>query len=57
MGSLSFKIYQGDITAVQVEAIVNGTNTDLDLSLGGVSKAIKTKGGKELQKQGGILLF
>ena len=34
MGSLSFKIYQGDITAVQVEAIVNGTNTDLDLSLG-----------------------
>jgi hypothetical protein len=34
MGSLTFKIYQGDITAVQVEAIVNGTNTDLDLSLG-----------------------
>lgn len=34
MGNLSFKIYQGDITAVQVEAIVNGTNTDLDLSLG-----------------------
>lgn len=34
MGSLTFKVYQGDITAVQVEAIVNGTNSDLDLTLG-----------------------
>ncbi|XP_076078270.1 protein mono-ADP-ribosyltransferase PARP14-like isoform X1 [Mytilus galloprovincialis] len=51
MGNVVFKVYQGDITAVKVDAIVNGTNTDLDLTIGAVAKAIKTKGGHELEKQ------
>ncbi|CAG2237683.1 PARP10_14_15 [Mytilus edulis] len=51
MGSMVFKIYQGDITAIKVDAIVNGTNVDLDFSIGAVAKAIKQKGGQELDKQ------
>ncbi|XP_071137980.1 protein mono-ADP-ribosyltransferase PARP14-like isoform X2 [Mytilus edulis] len=51
MGNVVLKVYQGDITNVKVDAIVNGTNTDLDLTIGAVAKAIKTKGGHELEKQ------
>ncbi|XP_052088539.1 protein mono-ADP-ribosyltransferase PARP14-like isoform X3 [Mytilus californianus] len=51
MGSTVFKVYQGDITAIKVDAIVNGTNADLDFSIGAVAKAIKQKGGQELDKQ------
>ncbi|CAG2207725.1 unnamed protein product [Mytilus edulis] len=34
MGNVVLKVYQGDITNVKVDAIVNGTNTDLDLTIG-----------------------
>ncbi|CAG2200838.1 unnamed protein product [Mytilus edulis] len=51
MGKVVFKVYQGDITNVKVDAIVNGTNTELDLTIGAVAQAIKRKGGKELEKQ------
>lgn len=34
MGKVVFKVYQGDITNVKVDAIVNGTNTELDLTIG-----------------------
>ncbi|VDI32296.1 poly [ADP-ribose] polymerase 10/14/15 [Mytilus galloprovincialis] len=51
MGKVVFKVYQGDITNVKVDAIVNGTNTELDLTIGAVAQAIKKKGGKELEKQ------
>ncbi|XP_071137975.1 protein mono-ADP-ribosyltransferase PARP14-like [Mytilus edulis] len=51
IGNLVLKIYQGDITAVKVDVIVNGTNTDLDLTKGAVANAIRTKGGKELEGQ------
>lgn len=37
MGSMVFKIYQGDITAIKVDAIVNGTNVDLDFSIGNIT--------------------
>ncbi|CAC5424295.1 Protein mono-ADP-ribosyltransferase PARP15 [Mytilus coruscus] len=51
IGNLVFKIYQGDITSVKVDVIVNGTNTELDLYKGAVANAIRTKGGKELEDQ------
>ncbi|VDI15797.1 Hypothetical predicted protein [Mytilus galloprovincialis] len=53
IGNLILKVYQGEITAVKVDVIVNGTNTDLDLDLtkGAVANAIRTKGGKELKYQ------
>ncbi|XP_052088524.1 protein mono-ADP-ribosyltransferase PARP14-like isoform X2 [Mytilus californianus] len=51
MGNVVLKVYQGDITAVKVDAIVNGTNTELDLTIGAVARAIKNKGGQELEKQ------
>ncbi|CAC5424291.1 Protein mono-ADP-ribosyltransferase PARP15 [Mytilus coruscus] len=60
MGSMVFKVYQGDITAIKVDAIVNGTNVDLFYQrtasmisgeFGAVAKAIKHKGGQELDKQ------
>ncbi|VDI21837.1 poly [ADP-ribose] polymerase 10/14/15 [Mytilus galloprovincialis] len=49
--NLALKVYQGDITAVKVDVIVNGTNIDLDLTKGAVANAIRTKGGKELEDQ------
>ncbi|CAG2232385.1 unnamed protein product [Mytilus edulis] len=51
MGSMVFKVYQGDLTALKVDAIVNGTNVDLDFTIGAVANAIKQKGGQELDKQ------
>ncbi|XP_052088528.1 protein mono-ADP-ribosyltransferase PARP14-like isoform X4 [Mytilus californianus] len=51
IGNLVLKIYQGDITAVKVDVIVNGTNIDLDLTKGAVANAIRNKGGKELEGQ------
>ncbi|CAG2248586.1 unnamed protein product [Mytilus edulis] len=51
LGKLVLKVYQGDITAVQVEVIVNSSNTNLDMSLGEVSKAILQKGGDKIKKQ------
>ncbi|OPL33135.1 poly, partial [Mytilus galloprovincialis] len=51
LGKLVLKVYKGDITAVQVEVIVNSSNTNLDMSLGEVSKAISQKGGDKIKKQ------
>jgi len=36
IGSTLLKIYQGDITKVDVEAIVNSTNAEFDLSRGNI---------------------
>lgn len=36
VGHLKLRIYQGDITQVGVDAIVNGTNSDMDLSEGNI---------------------
>ncbi|CAG2248584.1 PARP10_14_15 [Mytilus edulis] len=51
LGKVVLKLYKGDITAVPVEVIVNSSNTNLDLSLGEVSKAILQKGGPNIKKQ------
>lgn len=37
MGNLKLRMYQGDITLADVDAIVNGTNNTMDLSKGNIS--------------------
>jgi len=44
------KVIQGDITDLQVEAIVNAANNQLVMG-GGVAAAIKRKGGVEIEKE------
>ena len=44
------KIVRGDITSVQVDAIVNAANTNLLLG-GGVAGAIRIKGGQSIQDE------
>lgn len=34
MGNLKLRMYQGDITLADVDAIVNGTDSEMDLSKG-----------------------
>lgn len=41
---------QGDLTAADVDAVVNAANSDLQLG-GGVAGAIRRKGGPEIQKE------
>ena len=41
---------QGDLTEMQVDAIVNAANNDLQLG-GGVAGAIRRKGGDQIQKE------
>ncbi|CAC5408901.1 unnamed protein product [Mytilus coruscus] len=48
LGKLELKIYQGDITAVGVDVLVNSSNTDCDLSKGAVAEAILKKGGGDV---------
>ena len=43
-------IQLGDLTEMDVDAIVNAANNDLILG-GGVAGAIRRKGGDEIQKQ------
>lgn len=43
-------IHQGDLTEMEVDAIVNAANNDLILG-GGVAGAIRRKGGEEIQKE------
>jgi O-acetyl-ADP-ribose deacetylase (regulator of RNase III) len=43
-------IRQGDLTAAQVDAIVNAANNDLKLG-GGVAGAIRSKGGPAIQQE------
>jgi O-acetyl-ADP-ribose deacetylase (regulator of RNase III) len=44
------EILQGDLTEMDVDAIVNAANNDLQLG-GGVAGAIRRKGGAEIQKE------
>jgi len=50
MGNLEIKLVVGDITEMNVEAIVNPANT-LMIMGGGVAKAIKIKGGTEIERE------
>jgi O-acetyl-ADP-ribose deacetylase len=52
MQDLSVKIVliQGDLTEMDVDAIVNAANNDLQLG-GGVAGAIRRKGGPEIQRE------
>lgn len=43
-------LMQGDLTEMQVDAIVNAANNDLQLA-GGVAGAIRRKGGDRIQKE------
>ncbi|XP_077979618.1 protein mono-ADP-ribosyltransferase PARP14-like [Glandiceps talaboti] len=46
IGNIAVQVQQGDITVETTEAIVNSTNTSMDLLKGAVSKAILNAGGK-----------
>ena len=47
---MTFEVVQGDITELDVDAIVNAANNHL-LMGGGVAGAIKRKGGKEIEEE------
>ena len=50
IGKTTIKLYQGDITELDVEAIVNAANASLILG-GGVAGAIRRKGGPSIQEE------
>lgn len=50
MSKDKIKLIEGDITEMEVDAIVNAANTDLKLGAG-VAGAIRRKGGPSIQKQ------
>ncbi len=47
---IEIKIYYGDITKLEVDAIVNAANTKLIMG-GGVAGAIKKAGGEEIERE------
>lgn len=47
---MKIRVVKGDITALEVDAIVNPANTHLVMG-GGVAGAIKRKGGKEIEEE------
>ncbi|XP_077991160.1 protein mono-ADP-ribosyltransferase PARP14-like isoform X2 [Glandiceps talaboti] len=49
VGGIKVQLQQGDITVETTDAIVNSTNEELNLNMGGVSKAILQKGGNRIQ--------
>jgi len=49
-GADRIEIRQGDLTEMDVDAIVNAANNDLQLG-GGVAGAIRRKGGAEIQRE------
>jgi O-acetyl-ADP-ribose deacetylase (regulator of RNase III) len=51
MNDTLLDLVEGDITEMDVEAIVNPTNPDLKMGGGGVSKTILKKGGKSIQEE------
>ncbi|XP_061194415.1 protein mono-ADP-ribosyltransferase PARP14-like isoform X2 [Saccostrea echinata] len=51
IGPIKLRMYQGDITLADVDVIVNGTDSEMDLNKGAVSRKIKSKLGGELQRQ------
>ncbi len=50
VGGGSLELVEGDITALEVDAIVNPANTALELG-GGVAGAIRRKGGPAIQEE------
>jgi O-acetyl-ADP-ribose deacetylase (regulator of RNase III) len=50
IGKTTIKLYQGDITELDTEAIVNAANTSLIMG-GGVAGAIRRKGGPSIQEE------
>jgi len=50
IGKAEIEIYQGDITDLDVEALVNAANNRLWMG-GGVAGAIKAKGGKVIEEE------
>jgi len=50
IGKTTIKLYQGDITELDVEAIVNAANASLILG-GGVAGTIRRKGGPSIQEE------
>jgi O-acetyl-ADP-ribose deacetylase (regulator of RNase III) len=50
IGDCAVELIEGDITELEVDAIVNAANTDLVLGTG-VAGAIRTKGGPGIQKE------
>ena len=50
IGETTIKLYQGDITELDTEAIVNAANASLIMG-GGVAGAIKRKGGPSIQEE------
>ena len=50
IGKTTIKFYQGDITELDTEAIVNAANASLILG-GGVAGAIRRKGGPSIQEE------
>lgn len=51
IGGLRFVIKKGDITEENTDAIVNSTNSSLDLSRGGVASALRKKCGQQLEME------
>ncbi|XP_076464939.1 protein mono-ADP-ribosyltransferase PARP14-like [Babylonia areolata] len=51
IGGLRFVIKKGDITEEDTDAIVNSTNSQLDLSRGGVASALRRKCGTQLETE------
>jgi len=50
IGKTTIKLYQGDITELDTEAIVNAANASLIMG-GGVAGAIRRKGGPSIQEE------
>lgn len=50
IGKTTIKLYRGDITELDTEAIVNAANTSLIMG-GGVAGAIRKKGGSSIQEE------
>lgn len=53
-GNFLFKLVEGDITELHVDAIINAANTNLILGAG-VAGAIRRKGGKGIQEECNLL--
>ena len=56
IGKATLELAQGDITALEVDAIVNAANVHLEHG-GGVAWAIARKAGRELQDESRHIIF
>lgn len=54
-GGLQVLVYQGDITKLEADVLVNAANEDLDHS-GGVAAALSKAGGPQVQKESSVLV-